>query len=222
MRISKTVFTNPIVTSCSISLVAFLARFVYITTKWKCIGNHIPQSYHLQKKPFVAALWHDRLMLAPCMWNFENPLHVLASAHTDGKLIAKVAEKFGMVPVYGSTGKGIAALKNLISILKKQKYVAIIPDGPRGPRHTASPGIITIAKLSKVDILPFSYVVKRYFRLKSWDRFIFVPPFNKGVCIWGDPIKYEEIEHLTVTEACNLLQNRINYLSSQAADILKL
>jgi lysophospholipid acyltransferase (LPLAT)-like uncharacterized protein len=201
-------------------LLAFVMRLVYFTTRWQVVGGEIPDSYHGSGKPFIVCLWHDRLMLAPCVWRWEEPLHVLASNHRDGRLIADVVTNFSMPVVYGSTGKGIAAAKKLIQLLRAGKYVAIIPDGPRGPRHKLAPGPVAVSKLANADILTFSFCVKRYFRFDSWDRFIFVWPFNRGVMVWEKPISPAELKNLSENEAIALVESRINRASQKANEIL--
>jgi lysophospholipid acyltransferase (LPLAT)-like uncharacterized protein len=201
-------------------IAAFFIRLAFRTTKWTVIGEHFPEEYHKTGRPFIVCLWHDRLMLAPRVWKWKKPLHVLASDHGDGRFIAKVVENFSMPAVYGSTGKGFTAAKKLIQLLRKGEYVAIIPDGPRGPRHKLYPGVIAIAKLAKADILTYSFCVKRYRRLNSWDRFIIVWPFNRGVMVWNKPVLYEDIKDIPDAEAVHLVESRINEASNEAHRIL--
>lgn len=201
-------------------LLVFFMRFSYSTTRWTVIGDEIPCEYHKIGKPFLVSLWHDRLMLAPCVWHWKSPLHVLASNHKDGKLIAKIVKHFNMPAVYGSTGKGVAAARDLIRLVKNGKYIAIIPDGPRGPRHKIAPGTVVISRLTKTDILPFSFCVKRYYRFNSWDRFILAWPFNRGVMVWGDPIKWSDLKDMTEEEACAYVESKINECSQKAYQVL--
>ena len=202
------------------AVLSFLMRFSYKTTRWTIIGDEIPCEYHEKGKPFLVSLWHDRLMLAPCVWHWKNPLHVLASNHRDGRLIAKVVKHFNMPAVYGSTGKGVAAARDLIRLVKDGKYIAIIPDGPRGPRHKLAPGTVAISRLTKTDILPFSFCVKRYHRFNSWDRFILAWPFNRGVMVWGKPIKWSDLKDMTQEEACSYVESKINECSEKAHQVL--
>ena len=202
------------------TVLSFLMRFSYKTTRWTVIGDEIPCEYHKTGRPFLVNLWHDRLMLAPCVWHWKSPLHVLASNHRDGRLIAKVVKHFNMPAVYGSTGKGVAAARDLIRLVKNGKYIAIIPDGPRGPRHKLAPGTVAISRLTKTDILPFSFCVKRYHRFNSWDKFILVWPFNRGVMVWGKPIKWSEIKDMNQEEACSYVESKINECSEKAYRVL--
>lgn len=201
-------------------ILSFFMRFSYRTTRWTVIGDEIPSRYHEEQKPFLVSLWHDRLMLAPCVWHWKNPLHVLASSHRDGRLIAKVVKNFGMPAVYGSTGNGVAATKQLIKLIRGGKYVAVIPDGPRGPRHKLAPGVVAISRLTKADILPYSFCVKRFFRFDSWDKFILVWPFNRGVMVWGAPIKWDDLKNLSEEDARIYVENKINECSEKAYQVL--
>ncbi|MDR2645577.1 MAG: lysophospholipid acyltransferase family protein [Holosporaceae bacterium] len=201
--------------------IAFLMRISFYTTRWTVVGEGIPESYHKKKVPFIVCLWHDRLMMAPCAWKWEKPLHVLASNHLDGRMMAKIVEHFSMPAVFGSTGKnGIAAAKKLIQLVKAGEYVAIIPDGPKGPRHKAALGIVAIAKLTKSDILPFSFCVKRYYRFKSWDKLIWVWPFNRGVMVWEKPISAAELKTMSEKESIQYVEARINNAAQKAYEIL--
>lgn len=203
-------------------ILPFLMRFSYFTTKWIVVGDEIPNSYHKSGRPFIVCLWHDRLMLAPCVWKWKKPLHVLASSHRDGRLIAKVVESFSMPVVYGSTGKkGVAAAKNLVKLVRSGEYVAIIPDGPRGPRHKLAPGVVAISKLSDTDILVYSFAVKRFRQLNSWDKFIIAWPFNRGVMVWGNPITSQELRGMSQADAATMVEARINEASEKANRLLQ-
>lgn len=202
-------------------LLSWVMRFSFCTTRWTELNGEIPEQYQRDNIPFIVCHWHDRLMMTPCVWRWKKPLHVLASNHRDGHLIARVVENFSMPAVYGSTGKGIAALKELIKLVKSGEYVAVIPDGPRGPRHKLAPGVIAISRLAQTDILPFSFCVKRYFCFDSWDKFIFVWPFNRGVMAWGKPINSKLLKNMDEKEACVYIENAINKATQECLEYLR-
>ncbi|MDR3155803.1 MAG: lysophospholipid acyltransferase family protein [Holosporaceae bacterium] len=201
-------------------VMVFLMRLSFYTTRWTVVNEDPVDAYLQAAKPFIACLWHDRLMLAPCIWKWKQPLHVLASPHRDGRLIAKIVESFSMPAIFGSTGNGVSAAKEIVRLLRGGKYVAIIPDGPRGPRHKPAPGVIAIAKLAKVDIIMLSFCVKRYYRFNSWDRFIFSYPFNRGAIVYGKPISFDELIGMDENAALELLKNRIDEASEKARKII--
>jgi lysophospholipid acyltransferase (LPLAT)-like uncharacterized protein len=135
--------------------------------------------------------------------------------------MAKIVENFSMPAVFGSTGKnGMAAAKKLIKLVKSGEYVAIIPDGPKGPRHKLAPGVVAVSRITKADVLPFSFCVKRYYRFNSWDRFIWVWPFNRGVMVWGKPISAEELKAMSGSDAILYVESKINDASREASRIL--
>ncbi|MDR2067672.1 MAG: hypothetical protein LBP41_01635, partial [Holosporaceae bacterium] len=98
--------------------------------------------------------------------------------------------------------------------------VAIIPDGPRGPRHKLAPGAVTISKFTNADILPFSFCVKRYFRFDSWDKFVWAWPFNRGVMVWGQPIVPAKLKNMQEKEAIEYVESEINAASRKAFEVL--
>lgn len=202
-------------------LLAWMMSFSFRTTRWTELNSEIPEQYQKDGSPFIVCHWHDRLMVTPCVWRWEKPLHVLASNHSDGRLIAKIVENFSMPAVYGSTGKGLAALKELIKLVKSGEYIAIIPDGPRGPRHKLAPGAVAISRLTHTDILPFSFCVKRYFCFNSWDKFIFVWPFNRGIMAWGKPISSNLLKNMGDEESRVYVENAINETTQMCLEYLE-
>jgi lysophospholipid acyltransferase (LPLAT)-like uncharacterized protein len=135
--------------------------------------------------------------------------------------MARIVKHFSMPAVFGSTGKnGTAAAKKLIQLVKAGEYVAIIPDGPKGPRHKLAPGVVAVSRLTKADILPFSFCVKRYRRFSSWDKLILVWPFNRGVMVWEKPISAAELKTMSREEAVEYVESRIDAASKKAYNIL--
>lgn len=217
MKLYKKIIKNDSVTKFLAKVVASYMRFCFRTTRWKFIGLDIPEKYIVSNRSLLIALWHDRLMTAPCAWNWEKPLHVLASPHRDGKFIAEIVKNLKMKPVYGSTNNcSVSSLKEMLKLCNNGHCLAIIPDGPRGPRHTISSGILEIAKITKTDIVPFSCCVKKFRKCNSWDKFIIAHPFNKGVVICGAPLTYEDIKSQSIEECKAKLKDKIDALSKVA------
>ena len=42
---------------------------------------------------------------------------------------------------------------------------------------------------SGATILPCSWAVRRRWVVSGWDRFVIPKPFNRGIFIWGEPIR---------------------------------
>jgi lysophospholipid acyltransferase (LPLAT)-like uncharacterized protein len=143
----------------------------------------------LQRKDFGPAIfcfWHNRLALCVKIYfkfrrlQFSSPgVAGLVSASRDGALLAKIFQNFGVQPVRGSSSRrGAQALLELTSWAERGYDLAITPDGPRGPRYVITDGAITLAQITSLPLVPFSYFLKWKIQLKSWDRFQIPLPFS--------------------------------------------
>jgi len=134
------------------------------------------------------SLWHETLL--PGTWFFRRlDVHVMISASRDGELIARITQHLGYTPVRGSTSKGaLGATRKLVASLREGKRTAITPDGPRGPRRRAQPGMIGVARLTGRPIVALGIAVDRAWRLGSWDRFVIPKPFARVCYAYGEPI----------------------------------
>lgn len=177
-------------------LVAQYIRLVWATGRWEIKNSATPERLWREGKPFVIAFWHGRLLILPAMWPRSAKISMLISMHRDGELIARAIGYFGHGTVRGSAAKpgsdkdkgGVAALRGMLKALKANEYVGITPDGPRGPRMRATDGIVTVARMAGVPIIPCSYSAQSRMVLNTWDRFVLPLPFTRGVIIWGEPI----------------------------------
>ena len=76
----------------------------------------------------------------------------------------------------------------MIKSLKNGISIGISPDGPKGPRHKVSDGILSISRISNASILPVGIGFKKKWVLNTWDKFIIPKPFNQITIIWGEPL----------------------------------
>ena len=164
-------------------------RFVYATNRWSVEGAEHPRRLRDAKQPFILAFWHGRLMMIPMAWQRLAPIHMLISAHRDGRIIADAVAHFGVQTVTGSTRHGgTAALRAMVKSLAAGDCVGITPDGPAGPAMVASTGIVNVARLARVPIVPVTFATSRRRMMRSWDRMQIALPFGRGAFIWGEPI----------------------------------
>jgi lysophospholipid acyltransferase (LPLAT)-like uncharacterized protein len=170
-------------------LIAAYIRFVHATGRWTVEGGDIPKRLHEAGQPFILAFWHGRLLMMPMAWDPRQPIHMLISAHRDGRIIADAVKHFGIRSVAGSTSRGGAgALRAMLRTLRSGACVGITPDGPRGPAMQASLGTVAAARLAGAPVVPLSYGVSRRWVLGTWDGFQVALPFCRGVFVWGEPI----------------------------------
>ena len=199
-------------------LAACYIRLVWRSCRWQVLGSEIPARFWDQGKPFIVAFWHGRLLMMPVNWRRDKPVHILISQHRDGELISRTVAHFGVGTVRGSSRRGGArALRLMVKALQANEYVGITPDGPRGPRMRASEGLITVARLAQVPILPGTYAVSRRHVLGTWDGFVIAYPFSRGVVIWGEPISVPEAADAAALEAARLdVETALNRLTAEA------
>jgi hypothetical protein len=144
----------------------------------------------------IYAAWHNRLALSLEAYfgyarrrNRTAGLAALVSASRDGALLAAILERFGVVAVRGSSSRrGGQALVELVSWAERGYDLAITPDGPRGPRYVVQEGVIALAQLTGLPILPAGYRLNWKLRLKSWDGFLVPLPFARCEFVIGRPV----------------------------------
>ena len=160
------------------------------------------------------ALWHSRQCGVYGIPEREK-LHCLISKSKDGEIIATAAQAIGIKTVRGSQKRGGAqASLEILDVLKAGNNVAITIDGPQGPKEVVKKGIVEIAKLSGVPIVPFAWdnPGRGFIKLKTWDEFCF-PLFCKKLCLLcGKPIYFDK----------NADDNEIERIRKQVEDELKM
>ena len=169
-------------------------RFALVTTRWTLVGQaNVAPSF--ADRATVVAFWHERLALMPELWlrarreGAPMGLHVLVSRHRDGRLIGGLMRRFGVGLVFGSSSRGgPASLRACLDRLAAGDHVVITPDGPRGPRRVAAPGVAQLAALSGRPVLPACAQTTRKITLDSWDRMVIPLPFGRGVIVCGEAI----------------------------------
>lgn len=187
------------------------------------------KSINYPKEQFILSMWHCHQCLVYGIED-KSKFYALISASNDGEIIAKAAECLNIKSVRGSTKRrGVAASLELIDKLKDGNSAAIMVDGPRGPRGKIKDGIINIAKISGVPIIPVAWASKdkTFFTFNTWDKF--QVPFGpcKTVALYGEPIHIpsdltkeemkvwcEKIEHEMEKLKIDLDENYEKYLKS--------
>ena len=137
----------------------------------------------------VYSLWHGRLLFLPYLYRWEKDLYTLVSPSIDGEIIARILRLFGVHTIRGSSYKeGGRAFRELIRVVRGKGSVFITVDGSRGPVFKVQGGVLHLAMLGNVPILPITYGAEKAIILKSWDRFIIPKPFSRVVVIYGEPL----------------------------------
>ena len=115
---------------------------------------------------------------------------MLISSHRDGRFIARTVGNLGVNTIAGSSTRGgSSALRGILRALKGGEYIAITPDGPRGPRQRVGGTVIRLARTSGVPIVPVAIAARRCRVLDTWDQLLFSLPFTRGVVVWQKPLR---------------------------------
>lgn len=174
--------------------------------------------------PAIFAIWHNRLGL--CMQAYRvysrrkrngAGMAAMVSASKDGGFLAGILECFKVEPVRGSSSRrGPQALLELTTWAQRGYDLAITPDGPRGPCYVVQEGVMSLAQLTGLPVIPFSYNLRWKIRLKSWDRFQIPIPFSKCEMNSGKPILVPR--EATDEERAALRQQLQNSLNEMSRD----
>ena len=143
-------------------------------------------------EPCVYAMWHNHQC---CVYGLPNKstTSVMVSQSKDGDVVASAIERaFGFKTVRGSKGRSgsIEATKQMIENLKNGESGAIMVDGPKGPVHVVKNGVIKIAKLAGVPIVPVVWYSTNFNLIKfnSWDKLQMPECDVRLINLYGKPI----------------------------------
>ena len=158
-------------------------------TRLRFIGREHYDWLRANNKPFIFCIWHGKILIPIFVHRREN-VHAMVSLHTDGEMIAQTLHRLGVRTIRGSSTRGAQrAAVEMIRALKRGTICAIMPDGPKGPRHAFKAGAITMAQKSGAYLLPLTFACSNAYRFeKSWDRFMLPLPFSQSAAIYGEPI----------------------------------
>jgi lysophospholipid acyltransferase (LPLAT)-like uncharacterized protein len=159
------------------------------------------------------------MLMFPYFYGRRRPVYVLASRSRDGELISRFAGAFGFRVVRGSSSRGAStALRALARLLRDESAeVAVVPDGPRGPRYVAQPGAVLLAKLGRAPIVPLGLGVSRATVLGSWDAFVVPHPFARVAVVFGDPLVVpDDADRVALEGFRRRLEESLRHLTAEA------
>jgi hypothetical protein len=183
----RSLIRSPAVQGAVARLLGLYLAFVFRTSRWRLDAAPEALAWVGEGRPLLLAFWHERLPMMPVLLRLAVPLmppgvairpHVLVSRHRDGRLIGEVVRRFGLEMVYGSSRRALG----------RGDIAVITPDGPRGPRRVAAPGVAQIAAVSGLPVVPSAAASTSRRVLRSWDRMMLPLPFGRGVIVAGAPI----------------------------------
>ncbi len=213
-------FKEKILMEIASFFVVLLFHFIRAFYSCKCINY--------PKEKCIFALWHaHQCGVFSC--NLNRKTCIMVSSSNDGEIISRAANAMGVETVRGSKTRGgtKASLELIKRIVNDDVNGALTIDGPKGPNRVVKKGIIEIAKLAGVPIVPAVWWSrqKTFIKFNSWDQFRFPLTGTKLVMLFGEPIYVpkeptnDEVEKIRkqVEDSLNSLykdikQNYENYL----------
>ncbi len=159
-----------------------------LTTRKTWINRHIVEAFEEQGQNYIAGVWHNNIPSLTYPFGRMGLVGLISNSR-DGKNIAWASKVFGLHSVRGSSGKKtVGGLRGLLRVLAAGGNVAITPDGPQGPRYVLQPGIVAVAQMARVPIVPIACSGAHILESRSWDRMKLPRPFSRIAIYVGNPI----------------------------------
>jgi lysophospholipid acyltransferase (LPLAT)-like uncharacterized protein len=165
-----------LVSSIVSTFITIVGRTLHVTFSWEegSIGS-MKNVY-----PGIYPFWHRCVLGATWIFRDRN-FAVLTSKSRDGEFIARVIQRFGFVPIRGSSSRGgQRGLLEMRSFVEKGGGAAFTIDGPRGPRFVAKKGPVLLARTTGVPITAFYVAMEKAWVLKTWDAMVIPKPFSRA------------------------------------------
>ena len=161
----KKIFNQFIIEKIIPNLGYFLIVAVFSTIKMRWLHDKTFVERIKGKKPMIFVFWHNRMLYMPYAYTRVGKttnLVSLISKSKDGRIAGNIIRRFGLKVAHGSTSRGgPEALREIIRLVRDEKMdCGITPDGPRGPKYKLQPGVVTIAQMSGMPIVPLLFDVK--------------------------------------------------------------
>jgi lysophospholipid acyltransferase (LPLAT)-like uncharacterized protein len=187
-----------------------------LALRYRCLGKNVYPDRGVVVEHYLAAFWHENI-LVPCYLFARQNISVLISQHADGEMIAQVCKHIGFGTIRGSkTRGGMKAMREMMRA-SSRCHIAVMPDGPRGPRRHVELGLIYLAAKAGMPIVLMGVGHDRPWRLKTWDRFVLPRPFSKAIVLASAPIHIpEEASKAELEDYRQQVENALNDLTDYA------
>lgn len=212
-KFRRSEFGKRLTTGVSVRFLKGLAASV----RYSWIDRSPLDRLYAEGQRFIFAYWHSDLILVLRMGVEEvarNPIVAMASPSRDGQLVAELLSRGGMNIVRASSDRSpMQGMREFARNLRAGQNGSMAVDGPKGPRRVVKNGIIRLAQMEGVPILPCAVGYQRKIVLNSWDRLRIPYPFSKAAGICGEPIYYgKELSKDRISDAAADLAKVLNDL----------
>lgn len=179
---------------------SWLVKAICGTLRVRVLRGDLEAAARRPGRNVIYAFWHGHLLYL--MYRYRGSgVPILVSQSRDGEFLSRLLQHFGLPAIRGSSSRGgQRSLRELVRRARAGASAAIAPDGPRGPRHRAQPGIIALARLAGLPILPVAVGARWKVEFHSWDRFLLPLPGSRVVVAYGEPLVVPADADRTVLE----------------------
>lgn len=176
-----------------------------------------------REEPVIYALYHG-CMISLLGIHPRQRLTILISNSRDGEIIARACHGLGFSTARGSAGKGgVKGTLELIDAARQGQSIAFMVDGPRGPRQEVKIGVVRIAQMTRLPIIPIGLSARSAWWPGSWDRFTATSWAAPMVTIFGEPLHISEnASESELERKREELERRMRELQTRADDLWQL
>lgn len=186
----------------TVAALAPLAYVAYMALVWRTSRVELHDAERIRARAnegrgFVALLWHEEVVAAPYVYaKLGIRARVLIGQGGPGDVATAIAERMGHVVTRGGSSRRAsrrrpAALRTLIRELQEDPsgIVAVLVDGPSGPRYHVKPGALLVARAAGLPLVLVRVWFRRCWRLSTWDRVGVPLPWNVIRVYTGAPVE---------------------------------
>lgn len=200
-------------------------RLVGASSHWETEGFEPAEGILRGGGHAIFAFWHNRFILMPYYYRYflgRERIAVMVSQSRDGGIVEGFLDRYRFRTVRGSTSRGgRRAMISLLRLLKEGWDAAVTPDGPRGPRYRVQDGILALASVSGLPIVPVSCAssLRRVFR-GSWDHFRLPLPGSRIWMVFEKPLAVDRELSDAARESCReTLRRRLRRADRRAEEL---
>lgn len=200
-----------------------LFRIYLFTVRLKVVNRTQAEAKAAETgKGYILCSWHCNILIV-VRTHHHRKMCALLSAHRDADPLEALLKPAGTHIVRGSTARGgIRAMRELVNAARRGYNFMIAVDGPRGPRHEVQIGAVFLAQKTGCPLMPAGIAWRRYWELKTWDRFRIPKPFTRAVGVCGDPIVVPpELDNQGREEYRQTLQRALEECEAEAERVLE-
>lgn len=179
--------------------------------------------------PGILCFWHGDLLLLGALSKQFPGAATLVSRSRDGGLATEILHTLGHPAIRasrarrGKAGKGgMEGLAAMATHLEGRGWLAIAPDGPRGPAQVCGQAIAQLARFTGARVHCLGFAARGIWRLDSWDRLAAPLPWCGGAAVIGPPMLLERRADVTACKDFTAaVQCELERLRTQAQHLLE-